>query len=132
MLLLSPPKVAVILLVALVVLGPDKLPATAKRIGALWGDLRRWRLRLEDELRTTFPDLPSTSAMAHAVRSPMGFLDRLADEHARTAPRSAPGPADGPGRGGSGPDPTPGAGGGRSGDEAGSVGTGGALDPSCN
>jgi len=127
-LLLSPPKVAVILLVALVVLGPDKLPATAKRIGALWGDLRRWRLRLEDELRTSFPDLPSTSEMAHAVRSPMGFLDRLADEHARTTP----GPADGPGRGGGGPGPAPGAGGSRSGDEAGSVGTGGALDPSCN
>jgi len=82
MILLSPPKLMVILVIALVVLGPDKLPSTARRIGALWSDVKRWRAHVESEVRATFPDLPSTTEIARAVRSPISMLDRLADEHA--------------------------------------------------
>jgi Sec-independent protein translocase protein TatA len=78
---LSPAKVLVILVVALVVLGPDKLPKVAKQIGGLWGDFRKFRERLEGEVRGTFPDLPSTDTITHAVRSPLSFLDTLADSH---------------------------------------------------
>ena len=79
--LLSPAKLLVILVVALIVLGPDKLPKVAKQIGGLWGDFRKFRERLESEVRGTFPDLPSTDTIAHAVRSPLAFLDTLADAH---------------------------------------------------
>ena len=78
---LSPAKLLVILVVALVVLGPDKLPKVAKQIGGFWGDFRRFRERLESDVRGTFPDLPSTDTIAQAVRSPLSFLDRLADSH---------------------------------------------------
>ncbi|MGA3147351.1 MAG: twin-arginine translocase TatA/TatE family subunit [Acidimicrobiales bacterium] len=78
---LSPAKVLVILVVALVVLGPDKLPKVAKQIGALWGDFRKFRERLESEVRGTFPDLPSSETISQAVRSPLTFLDTLADNH---------------------------------------------------
>ncbi len=78
---LSPAKVLVILVVALVVLGPDKLPKVAKQIGGLWGDFRRFRQRLESDVRGTFPDLPSTDRIAQAVRSPISFLDDLAETH---------------------------------------------------
>jgi Sec-independent protein translocase protein TatA len=71
----------VILVVALIVLGPDKLPKMAKQIGGLWGDFRRFRERLESDVRGTFPDLPSTDTIAQAVRSPLSFLDNLADSH---------------------------------------------------
>jgi Sec-independent protein translocase protein TatA len=81
MLLLSPPKLLMVLVIALIVLGPDKLPSTARRIGALWSDVKRWRSHLENEVRTTFPDLPSTTEIARVVRSPLSMLDRLADEH---------------------------------------------------
>jgi len=81
MILLSPPKLLMILVIALIVLGPDKLPSTARRIGALWSDVKRWRSHLENEVRATFPDLPSTTEIARAVRSPISMLDRLADEH---------------------------------------------------
>lgn len=37
---LSPAKLLVILVIALVVLGPDKLPKVARQIGGLWGDFR--------------------------------------------------------------------------------------------
>jgi len=78
---LSPAKLLVILVVALVVLGPDKLPKVARQIGGLWGDFRRLRERLESEVRGTFPDLPSTDKISQAVRSPLSLLDSLADSH---------------------------------------------------
>lgn len=76
---LSPAKLLVILVVALVVLGPDKLPRVAKQIGGLWGDFRKFRERLEADVRGTFPELPSSDKIAQAVRSPLTFLDQLAD-----------------------------------------------------
>ncbi len=87
---LSPAKLLVILVVALVVLGPDKLPKVATQIGGLWGDFRRFRERLESDVRGTFPDLPSTEQIAQAVRSPLSFLDTLADTHGRRATRRHP------------------------------------------
>jgi TatA/E family protein of Tat protein translocase len=78
---LSPAKLLVILVVALVVLGPDKLPKVAKQIGSLWGDFRKFRERLESDVRGSFPDLPSTETITQAVRSPLTFLDTLADTH---------------------------------------------------
>jgi sec-independent protein translocase protein TatB len=80
---LDPAKLLIILIVALVVLGPDKLPIVAKQMGAAWGEIRRFRERLETEVRGTFPDLPSTHQVAQAVRSPLAFLDQLADAHER-------------------------------------------------
>jgi sec-independent protein translocase protein TatB len=84
MLSLSPAKILVVLVVALIVLGPDKLPQVARQLGALWGDLRRFRSRLESDVRGAFPDLPPAHEVAQAVRSPLAFLDRLADEHEKT------------------------------------------------
>jgi sec-independent protein translocase protein TatB len=78
---LDPSKLLVILIVALVVLGPDKLPGVARQMGAAWGEIRKFRERLETEVRGTFPDLPSTHQVAQAVRSPLSFLDQLADAH---------------------------------------------------
>jgi sec-independent protein translocase protein TatB len=94
MILLSPPKVLMILVIALIVLGPDKLPAAARRVGALWSEISRWRAHVEREVRATFPDLPSTTEIARAVRSPISMLDRLADEHGATS-GAAPGGASG-------------------------------------
>jgi sec-independent protein translocase protein TatB len=84
MLSLSPAKLLVVLVVALIVLGPDKLPQVARQLGALWGDLRRFRSRLESDVRGAFPDLPPAHEVAQAVRSPLAFLDRLADEHEKS------------------------------------------------
>jgi Sec-independent protein translocase protein TatA len=90
---LSPPKLLMILVIALIVLGPDKLPSTARRVGALWNDVKRWRAHLESEVRGAFPDLPSSTEIAQAVRSPISMLDRLADEHGATTLADAPGTA---------------------------------------
>jgi Sec-independent protein translocase protein TatA len=79
---LSPVKLLVILVVALAVLGPDTLPKVAKQIGGFWGEFKRFRQKLESEVRGSFPDLPSTETITQAVRSPLSFLDTLADGHA--------------------------------------------------
>jgi TatA/E family protein of Tat protein translocase len=78
---LSPAKLLVILVIALVVLGPDKLPKVAKQVGTLWGDFRTFREKLESDVRGSFPDLPSSQTITHAVRSPLSFLDGLAEAH---------------------------------------------------
>ena len=93
---LSPAKLLVVLVVAIVVLGPDKLPKVARQVGSLWGDFRRLRQRLESDVRGNFPDLPSTEKITQAVRSPLTFLDSLADTHA--ADNEATGPAPDAGR----------------------------------
>lgn len=85
MVLLSPPKLLMILVIALIVLGPDKLPSMARRVGAVWSEFNRWRAHVENEVRATFPDLPSTTDIARAVRSPMSILERLAEEHDATS-----------------------------------------------
>ena len=90
MLSLSPAKILVVLVIALIVLGPDKLPGLARQVGALWGDLRRWRARLETEVRDVFPDLPPAHEISQAVRSPLSFLNRLADDHERTQGSDGP------------------------------------------
>jgi TatA/E family protein of Tat protein translocase len=106
--LLSPAKLLVVLVVAVIVLGPDKLPKLARQVGSLWGDFRRLRQRLETDVRGNFPDLPSTERITQAVRSPITFLDSLADTHAADNGANLP---DGSVSGDSGT-PDPGGGGG--------------------
>ena len=91
---LSPAKLLVILVVGVIVLGPDKLPGVARQLGAAWHSFRRFRERLESEVRGSFPDLPPTDVITQAVRSPLVFLDGLADKHgnATSASQGVDGP----------------------------------------
>ena len=89
MISISPVKILIVLVVGLLVLGPDKLPGIARQIGSAWGDLRRLRQKLEQEVRGAFPDLPPTYKVAQAVRSPLSLLDELADAQEREKSRTA-------------------------------------------
>ena len=87
---LSPAKLLVILVVALVVLGPDKLPKMARQIGSLWGDFRSFRERFESDVREDFPDLPSTEQSPRPCVPRSRFLDTLADAHSPEQRRRHP------------------------------------------
>lgn len=76
---LSPFKLLVIAAVVMLVLGPDKLPEVAQKLGATWRTLKSLQQRVESEVREAIPDLPSTTDLARAVRSPLTLLNTLAD-----------------------------------------------------
>ncbi len=79
MLSLSPIKIMVIVAVILLLLGPDKLPEVAHKLGSSWRALKRIQERVEEEVRDVIPDLPSASDLARVVRSPVNLLNELAN-----------------------------------------------------
>ena len=104
MLELSPAKLLVILVVALILLGPDKLPQVARQLGAGWRELRDFR----DQARERGPRAPSPTCPP-PTRSPgspaprSALLNRLADDAEPRTPtatgRAAAPPPTPPGRG---------------------------------
>jgi Sec-independent protein translocase protein TatA len=69
----------VILAVAMLLLGPDKLPDVAHKLGSSWRALKRIQERVEAEVREVIPDLPSSGDIARIARSPVNLLNSLAD-----------------------------------------------------
>ena len=76
---LSPLKILLIAAVMMVLLGPDKLPEVANKLGAGWRSLKRLQQRVEAEVREAVPDLPSSAELARVVRSPVNLLNTLAE-----------------------------------------------------
>jgi Sec-independent protein translocase protein TatA len=54
---LDPVRILMILLAAVVLLGPDRLPRAARQLGSFWRDISTLRERLENEVRSAMPDL---------------------------------------------------------------------------
>ncbi len=79
MLSLSPIKILFIVAVVLLLLGPDKLPEVAHKLGSSWRALKRLQERVETEVREVIPDLPSANEIARMARSPVNILNQLAD-----------------------------------------------------
>jgi sec-independent protein translocase protein TatB len=79
MLNLDPAKLLVIGVVALILLGPDKLPQVARQVGGAWRSFNEFRHRMETEVRSSIPDLPSTTDIARLARSPSALLNHLSN-----------------------------------------------------
>ena len=77
MLNLDPAKLLVIAVVAIILLGPDRLPQVARQVGAAWRSFNEFRHRMEAEVRTTMPDLPPSHEIARLARSPSALLNKL-------------------------------------------------------
>lgn len=76
---LSPIKIMLVVTVVLVLLGPDKLPEVARKIGAFWRTVKNFQTKVETEVREAIPQLPNTGDISRMVRSPIGLLNQLAD-----------------------------------------------------
>jgi TatA/E family protein of Tat protein translocase len=87
---LSPMKIFIVVAVVVLLLGPDKLPEVAHKLGTTWQSLRRFQQRVETEVREALPDLPSTGDIARMARSPINVLNKLAD-HAENSESGAGG-----------------------------------------
>ena len=79
MLNLDPGKLLVIGVVAIILLGPDRLPQVARQVGGAWRSFNEFRHRMESEVRDTMPDLPPTSEIARLARSPSALLNHLSN-----------------------------------------------------
>ena len=77
MLNLDPAKLLVIAVVAVILLGPDRLPHVARQVGGYWRTLNDYRMRMESHVRDSMPDLPSSTEIAPLARSPSALLDHL-------------------------------------------------------
>lgn len=64
----------VILVIALVVLGPERLPRAARQLGAAWRELTRLRDQVGEEVRSAIPDVDLPRIAPGAVS---GFLRGL-------------------------------------------------------
>ena len=74
---LDPTKLLIIAVVAVILLGPDKLPQVARQAGAAWRTFNEFRHRMETEVRSSIPDLPSSADIARMARSPSALLNHL-------------------------------------------------------
>ena len=79
MLNLDPGKLLVIGVVAIILLGPDRLPQVARQIGGAWKTFNEFRHRMETQVRDTMPDLPDTAEIARLARSPSALLNHLSN-----------------------------------------------------
>ena len=93
---LDPGKLLVIAVVAIILLGPDRLPQVARQVGGAWRSFNEFRHRMESEVRNTMPDLPPTSEIARLARSPSALLNHLSNMSPPT--RSPTGPSHPPAR----------------------------------
>src|ERR1700722_14968006 len=83
---LDPGKLLVIGVVAIILLGPDRLPQVARQVGGAWRSFNEFRHRMESEVRNTMPDLPPTSEIARLARSPSALLNHLSNMSSDEAP----------------------------------------------
>jgi len=90
MLSLSPMKILIIVAAVVLLLGPDKLPEVAHKMGSTWQSLRRFQQRIETEVRDALPDLPSTGDIARMARNPVSVLNQLADRAENPTAYTAP------------------------------------------
>jgi TatA/E family protein of Tat protein translocase len=72
---ITPLKILIILLVALVVLGPERLPTLARQVARGWGDFRRFRDRVESEVRETVAGERSTRPPATNASATSAMAD---------------------------------------------------------
>lgn len=92
---LGPMEVLVIVVVALVVLGPQRLPEAMRQLGKGVGDLRRWSSQLTSEVQSAFipgheEPAPARASLAQAATPEATFVEPpLVESAAITTQREA-------------------------------------------
>ena len=80
---LGPAEIMVILLVALIVLGPSRLPEAGRQVGKALAEVRKWSQGFQDEIRNVVD--PDNSPPSYAQPQP-GYDPPLPVIPAETAP----------------------------------------------
>jgi Sec-independent protein translocase protein TatA len=83
---LDPAKILVVLVIALIVLGPERLPSAARQLGGAWRELNRLREKFEEEVRSAVPDLDLPRIPTSPSRAVSGYLTGLVSGLTDTSP----------------------------------------------
>jgi len=86
---LDPAKILVILIIALVVLGPERLPGAARQLGGAWRELNKLREKFEEEVRSAVPDLDISKIPTSPSRAVSGYLSGLVSGLSETSTGAA-------------------------------------------
>jgi sec-independent protein translocase protein TatA len=79
---LGPAEIMVILLVALIVLGPQKLPNAARQVGKTIAEVKRWSKVVQDDIRSVVRAEDATAGTGSAASDSTGEV-RPPDEGSR-------------------------------------------------
>jgi Sec-independent protein translocase protein TatA len=75
---LDPAKLLVILVFALIVIGPERLPKAARQLGAAWRQLTTIREQVTEEVRKAMPDLGLDDLdLPHLPRNPSAAVSNF-------------------------------------------------------
>jgi Tat protein translocase TatB subunit len=89
---LSPVEILVILVVALIVLGPNQLPKAGRQVGKALAEMRRWSRGIQSEIRDAFdtepepPLVSSEQVKSESVKSEPVTTEPVQPEPAETEP----------------------------------------------
>jgi sec-independent protein translocase protein TatA len=72
---LGPAEIMVVLVVALIVLGPNRLPEAGRQLGRAMREVRRWSTRLQDEVRGTLDAEPEPMPPAATSTTTPGVVE---------------------------------------------------------
>lgn len=75
---LGPAEIIAILVVALIVLGPKRLPEAGRQIGRAIGEVRRWSQGFQTEVRNVIEAEPAVDGDRPPERPPEPPVDRPA------------------------------------------------------
>ncbi|MGD0982702.1 MAG: twin-arginine translocase TatA/TatE family subunit [Acidimicrobiales bacterium] len=88
---LDPTKIFLILVIALIVVGPERLPGLARQLGGTWRELNRMREKFEAEVRAAVPDLDLPNIPTSPSRAITGYLTGLVSGQDSSVASAAPG-----------------------------------------
>lgn len=98
---LGPAEILVILVVALIVLGPARLPQAGRQVGKALAEVRRWTRDVQSEVKSAFDveerrpsysdPVPTTPDWRSAA--PTAPIEPLPDDPVTPQPASTPGPS---------------------------------------
>jgi Sec-independent protein translocase protein TatA len=92
---LDPAKIFLILVIALIVVGPERLPGLARQLGGMWRELNRLRDKFEQEVRAAVPDLDLPNIPTSPSRAITGYLTGLVSGQTDTSVGSVAASANG-------------------------------------
>ncbi|MGA3215925.1 MAG: twin-arginine translocase TatA/TatE family subunit [Acidimicrobiales bacterium] len=74
---LDPAKIFLLLVIALVVVGPERLPGAARQLGGAWRELNKLRQKFDEEVRALVPDLDLPNIPTSPSKAVTGYISGL-------------------------------------------------------